>query len=147
MTQKDVMNELDIILAEAKTGVLATSDESGSPHMRWMTPTLLKDRQNTLYAITAESFDKAKHLSNNTAVEWMFQTAQLDRVLNLRGTINVLDNPSLRSEVLEAIGAKLTAFWKLKADETNLLVLETVIEEASFFKPMQGVQVRVDFTE
>ena len=146
MTQKDIMNELDVIIDEAKTAVLATADSSGNPHMRWMTPTLLKDRKYTIYAITSKEFDKAGQLEENSTVEWMFQTPQLDRVVNVRGQINLMDNPSLRSEVLEAIGAKLTAFWKLKSDESNLLVLETVIDNARYFKPMQGVHIDIDFS-
>jgi pyridoxamine 5'-phosphate oxidase len=146
MTQNDVMNELDVIIDEAKTAVLASADSEGSPHMRWMTPTLLKDRKYAIYAITSKGFDKAGQLEDNPSVEWMFQTPQLDRVVNVRGKVNLMENPSLRSEVLEAIGARLGAFWKLKSDESSLLVLETVIESARFFKPMQGVRVDVSFS-
>lgn len=145
MTQNDVMNELDVIIDEAKTAVLATADASGTPRMRWMTPTLLKDRNNVIYAITSGEFDKAGHIEENGTVEWMFQTPQLDRVVNIRGRVNILENPSLRSEILEAIGARLGAFWRLKSDESNFLILETVIESARYFKPMQGVKAEVDF--
>jgi len=146
MTQNDVMNELDVIIDEAKTAVLATADASGSPRMRWMTPTLLKDRKYAIYAITSKAFDKTGQIEENSSVEWMFQTPQLDRVVNITGRVNLMDNPSLRSEVLEAIGARLGAFWKLKSDESSLLVLETLIESARYFNPMQGVRVDIDFS-
>ena len=76
----------------------------------------------------------------------MIQTPALDTVINLRGRINSIDNPSLKTEVLESIGKKLTAFWKLNEKQENLLVLETIIEEGMFFKPMRCVKSRVRFS-
>jgi len=50
-----------------------------------------------------------------------------------------VDNPSLRSEVLEIVGPRLHAFWKVCADERDLLVLETIIIEVGiFYMPMKG---------
>ena len=37
-------------------------------------------------------------------VEWMFQTPTLDEIVSVRGAINVVENPSLRAEVLEVLG-------------------------------------------
>ncbi len=146
MTQNDIMAEVEIALEESKTAILATTDKESKPHMRWMTPTTLKDRNNTLYAITSSGFDKAKQIDKQREVEWMIQTQTLDTVITLRGTITLIDNPSLKSEVLESIGKKLTAFWKLNEKQDNLIVLETKISEAVFFKPMQGVKSKVRFT-
>ena len=71
-------------------------------------------------------------------VEWMFQTPTLDEVISIRGLINVVENPSLRSEVLEVLGPRLQTFWKLAHDARDLVVLETVAEEATRYLPMQG---------
>lgn len=146
MTKTDIMAEVEIALEESKTAVLATVDDSGRPHTRWMTPAVLKDRPNVLFSITSSGFEKAKHLDTNQEAEWMIQTPSLDTVINLRGRINIIDNPSLKTEVLESIGKKLTAFWKLNEKQENLLVLETIIEEGMFFKPMRGVKSRVRFS-
>jgi hypothetical protein len=39
----------------------------------------------------------------------------------------------------------LYAMWKLTEDVRDLLVLETVIEEATFYKPMTGEKTLVSF--
>jgi pyridoxamine 5'-phosphate oxidase len=68
----------------------------------------------------------------------MFQNPALNAVITVRGTINILDNASIRAEVLEAVGPRLRAFWKLYQEERELLVLETILEEAVFYRPMSG---------
>jgi len=52
--------------------------------------------------------------------------------------MSIVDNPSLRSEVLEAVGPRLRAFWKLAKDGRDLAVLETAIVEAARYLPMEG---------
>jgi hypothetical protein len=52
----------------------------------------------------------------------------------------VVDNPSLLSEVLESLGPFMRSFWKLKGEERDLVVLETIIEEAIYYKPMKGLK-------
>lgn len=146
MTQTEIMAEVEIALEDSKTAVLATTGNDGKPRMRWMTPAVLKDRPNMLYGVTAVGFEKAKELEKNADAEWMVQNSSLETVINLRGKINLISNPALKSEVLESIGSKLTAFWKLNEKQQDLLVLETVIEEAVFFKPMRGVRSKVKFT-
>ena len=146
MTQHEIMTELEMIIEDAKTAVLATVDKTGCPHMRWMTPTILKDRKNAIFAITSAVFDKTTQLKENCHGEWLFQTRILDTIISVRGKINLLDNSSIKNEVLEAIGPRLTTFWRLKADEeSSLIVIETVIEEAVFFKPMKGLKQKVKF--
>jgi pyridoxamine 5'-phosphate oxidase len=81
----------------------------------------------------------------NPRVEWMFQTPTLDEIVSIRGAINVVENPSLRAEVLEVLGPRLTTFWKLAHDPRDLVVLETVVEEATHFLPMQGRKEVVHF--
>ena len=34
----------------------------------------------------------------------------------------------------------MRSFWKLKGDERDLVVLETIIDEAVYYKPMKGVK-------
>jgi len=145
MNKNELMTELEIILEESKTAILSTADKEGNPHARWMTPTILKDRQNVIYAVTSAEFDKAGQIEANQNVEWMVQTPSLDSIITLRGKINLLDNASIKSEVLESIGKRLTAFWKLNEKQANLLVLETIIQEAVLFKPMIGSKTKIKF--
>ena len=147
MTRHEIITELEVIIDEAKTALLTTVDRNGNPHTRWMTPTILKDRANAIFAITSANFEKIAHLKDNSNIEWTFQSKNLETIINIRGRMNVLDNSSIKNEVFEAIGPKLNAFWKLKADdESSLLVLETVIREAVFYKPMKAVKKQVAFT-
>lgn len=140
MTKQEVFNTLEMILNEAHTAVLATTDQDGKPHIRWMTPALLRGRTGVIYAVTSPRFGKVVQLEAHPEVEWMFQTPILDTIVTVRGRINIVDNPSILSEVLETLGSFMRSFWKLKGDERGLLVLETIIEEAIYYKPMKGVK-------
>ena len=140
MTKQEVLNTLEMILNEAHTAVLATTDQDGKPHIRWMTPALLRGRTGVIYAVTSPRFGKVVQLEAHPEVEWMFQTPLLDTIVTVRGRINIVDNPSILSEVLETLGSFMRSFWKLKGDERGLLVLETIIEEAIYYKPMKGVK-------
>jgi pyridoxamine 5'-phosphate oxidase len=140
MTRQKLFTELESILEEAKTAVLASRDDKGYPHMRWMTPAILRGRQDALYALTSSAFAKVTQVSENPEVEWMFQNLSLTRVINLRGKVNVIDNPSIRSLVLENVLPRLRAFWKAQPDERDLIVLETVLEEAIYYLPMDGTK-------
>ena len=140
MTKQEILNTLEMILNEAHTAVLATTDQEGKPHIRWMTPALLRGRSGAIYAVTSPHFGKVHQLESHPEVEWMFQTPILDTVLTVRGRINIVDNPSILSEVLETLGPFMRSFWKLKGDERDLVVLETIIEKAIYYKPMKGVK-------
>ena len=138
MDSREVMNRVGAIIETHGTGLLATVDQEGNPHLRWLTPTMLRERPGAIYAITAPSFAKVLQIRTHPRVEWMFQTPTLDEVINIRGAINVVENPSLRAEVLEVLGPRLSTFWKLAHDARDLVVLETVVEEATRFLPMVG---------
>jgi pyridoxamine 5'-phosphate oxidase len=146
MTKQEIMSEVDVILDESKTAVLATADKEGQPHMRWMTPCILKDRKFALYAITSPNFEKVRNLEENSLCEWIIQTPRLDTVVTLRGMINLVDNQSLKGEVIENIGPRLSMFWKLNENQSGLLVLETIIREGMYFKPMLGSKIHVKFS-
>jgi hypothetical protein len=98
-----------------------------------------------VYALTAPRFSKVVHVRAHARVEWMFQTPTLDEVISIRGLLNVVENPSLRSEVLEVLGPRLQTFWKLAHDARDLVVLETVADEAVRYLPMQGKKDIVRF--
>jgi pyridoxamine 5'-phosphate oxidase len=138
MDCREVMNRVGAIIEAHGTGLLATVDEDGHPHLRWLTPTLLPGGPDAVYALTAPRFSKVVQVRGHAQVEWMFQTPTLEEVINIRGTLNVVENPSLRSEVLEVLGPRLQTFWKLAHDARDLVVLETIAEEAIRYLPMIG---------
>ena len=144
MNVHEIMNKISSILEDAKAGVLATVDTSGRPHMRWMTPTLVQGRPGTIFAVTSPQFAKAIHLASHPEAEWMLQTRSLDEIVNIKCRINILDNPSIKAEILEAVGKKLTVFWKVN-NTMDFIILETVIEEATYLSPMKGIREVVYF--
>lgn len=146
MNDHEMMRLIERVLDDAKTAILATVDAEGYPHMRWMTPTVVRGRPGAIFAVTSADFPKVAQLRENPDVEWMIQTRSLSEVVNVRGRINVVDNPSLKSEVLEAVGRRLTVFWRACDAETDCVVLETIIESASHFEPMRNERQTVRFT-
>lgn len=145
MNKSEILSTIDRLVASAKTAVLATADSESWPHVRWMTPTRLPGRPETLYAVSSLHLAKAAQLQHNPCVEWMFQDQTLREVVVVRGRVNIIDNPALKAEVLEALAGHLLAFWKVAASEPQLVVLETVIEEAVHYLPMEGSRQQVSF--
>jgi hypothetical protein len=122
MTRHEILEVLELILNDAHTAVLATTDEDGRPRMRWMTPALIRGRSGAIFAVTSPGFAKVNQLASHPEVEWMFQTPVLDTI------------------VLEALGPYMRSFWKLKGDERDLVVLETIIQDATYYRPMKGLK-------
>jgi general stress protein 26 len=145
MKSQELLERISTILDAHGTGLLATTDAEGAPHVRWLTPAVLRDRPGAIYAITGPRFAKVAQVRARPRVEWMFQVPSLLEIITVRGAMSVVDNPSLRSEVLEAVGPRLGTFWKLAKDGRDLAVLETVIEEATHYLPMEGRKTAVRF--
>ena len=145
MTKRDMMAHIGKILDDAKTGLLATVDKEGRPHMRWLTPAIIRGRSGALYNITSLDSDKLKQLEENPYVQWMIQSRALDRIITVNGKINIIENPFLRTEVLEAVGDRLGVFWKIHENDWELVVLETIIERATYYLPMKHVKETVEF--
>jgi pyridoxamine 5'-phosphate oxidase len=146
MTKTDVLGEVDAIIEAAQVGVLATVDPDGRPALRWMTPTTVRGRPGYLYALTSPQFRKMRHLEEHEDVEWMFQTPELNRIVTVRGRIAAIDNPQLKSEVLESIGRRMEVFWRVN-DSTDFIVLETAIDQVSVFQPMKQTRESVQLGE
>lgn len=140
-----IMGKIEEILEDSKTGVLATVDTSGRPHMRWMTPAIVHGRPGAIFAVTSPQFAKAIHLASHSEAEWMLQTRALDEIVNIKCKINLIDNPSIKSEILEAAAKKLTAFWKVNTG-MDFIVLETILEEAAYYNPMKGLKEVINFS-
>ena len=145
MEPNQVMDIVDVLLDETKVAVMATTDPEGCPCVRWMTPAIIKDRPGTIFALTSSGWDKVCDIRNHPTVEWMFQNRGLTKVVNIRGKINVLDNPQIKNEVMEKVGKWLTSFWTLDMDPDNVVVLETVIEQAEVLVPATAHKTQVKF--
>ncbi len=145
MTQHDLLAKLDEVLAKARTGVLATAGKDRQPHMRWMTPALLRGRPGCLYAVTSPAFAKLLDLRDNPKAQWMIQSPSLRDIIALDGTLEAIDNPALKNEIIESIGRILFVFWKVNP-QSEFVVLETRITKAVYFCPMKGIKDTVTFT-
>lgn len=147
MTKAEIVAALDEIIDTAQVAVLATVGPEGSPAMRWMTPAMVRGRPGYLYAVSSVDCRKVRHLQSCPAVEWLFQTPELNRVVTVQGRMSVIDNPQLKSEVLESIGPRLEVFWRTNEKTTDFIVLETAIDQISVTQPMKQLQDTVLFGE
>jgi pyridoxamine 5'-phosphate oxidase len=138
MDKRSIYAVLDRVLESSKVAVLASVDSDGQPRVRWMTPVTVPGREGSLFAVTAPGFEKTAQISAHPNVEWMLQTKSIDEVLTVRGVVQVLEDPRTKVEVLEAIGGNLSVFWRVNQDASELVVLETIIEEMVYFKPLTG---------
>jgi pyridoxamine 5'-phosphate oxidase len=139
MLKTEILAALDEIIDAAQVAILATVDPEGRPAMRWMTPATVRGRPGYLYAVSSPQSRKVHHLQSCRAVVWLFQTPELNRIVTVQGRMSAIDNPQLKSEVLESIGPRLEVFWRVN-EMTDFIVLETAIEEISVFQPMKHVR-------
>lgn len=138
MEMKALLDVAERVLDRSHYGVLMTVDEEGRPHGSWMTPTVIRGRPGYLYAVTAPGFSKVEHIRRNKNVSWLLQTKSLDEVVEIKGRATIIDNPSLKSDVLEAIGGYMMVFWKVNPEETEMTVVETKIETVDYFQPLKA---------
>lgn len=145
MESRELMHKVDEILDDAKAGLLATVAKGSRPRMRWMTPIVLAGRPGLLYAVTMPGTAKLDDLEDNGAVEWLIQTRALTEVVTLRGQMRVVDNPAMRSEIMETLASRLGVFWRVHTHRTDWVVLETRLQEGQYFQPMKGRRETVKF--
>ena len=145
MEKSEIIALAGKLLSDSKTAVLSTIKKNGHPAMRWMTPVFLDNFNGYIFAVTSYGFDKAGDIEVNDKVQWMFQDKTLNTVINFYGRVNIVDNLSLKTEVLEAAGRHLGTFWTLNEDPSSLIVLETEILSATVFYPSKGKKYSVAF--
>jgi len=147
MDAKEFLDRLDRVLDEVKVGVMATEGGDGWPHLRWMTPVILRGNSKALYAVTSASFPKIQEIQKDHKVTWMFSSRESHQVLELRGQVNVLDNPRLKSTIMEAVGTNLATFWKMSEDPSDLVCLETLFERGEYLDSSTGQRASVNLKE
>ncbi len=145
MNKEELFSRIDYVIDDAKTAILATTDEDGSPHMRWMTPMILPYRPGIIFACTVPGTPKVDQINQNREVEWIFQTKDLREVINIKAKADIIENPSLKAELMESAGSRLTAFWKANIGKEDFVIIQSVIEKAMYFLPAKGKREFVDF--
>ena len=141
MKEQDPLRVFRALLDSVRVGVLCTLTEDGYPHSRWMTAATLPRVPDCLFAVTTAGSGKVRELARCDHVQWSFQSPTLGEIVSLRGRAVVLSNPGLKAEVLEALGPNLATFWRINPDPAKLVVIETVIEKAKLFRPMERLHV------
>lgn len=135
---------MERIMDDSRPAVLSTVDADGKPHSRWMVPTVLRGNRGALYSVTSPRFHKVEELAANPHVSWLIQGKKFDEVVEVTGKAIVVDNPILKSDVLEALGKGLSTFWHVTPDDSELVVIETMIERIDYFKPVDGTHQSAD---
>jgi pyridoxamine 5'-phosphate oxidase len=140
MEMHALLDVMERVLDESPAAVLSTVDADGLPHSRWMVATVLRGRRGALYSVTATDVPKNEQIKNNPRVSWLMQSPSMSEVLEVRGKAEIIDNPALKSDVLEALGRNLSAFWRVQKSDFDFVVLETAIQDVTYMQPLKGEQ-------
>lgn len=142
--------ELAKKLADGKRpGILATVDENGMPHMRWMATVSLRDWP-LLYAITSPTSQKVQHIGHNSNVNWMFSNTEMNVVVNIRGKARIVTDFGTMQHVWKVLEDKSHAYFLSVADDgPGFAVIETDVEEIDAIVPKYDIKYQargVDLT-
>ena len=141
MKEQDPLRALRALLDSVRVGVMCTIGENGDPRCRWMTAATLPRVQDCFYCVTGTGSGKVKEIQKTGRVHWTFQTPALDEIISVCGRAEVLEHPAMKAEVLEALGPNLMTFWRVNPDPAKLVVIETTVEKAQLFRPMECLYV------
>jgi pyridoxamine 5'-phosphate oxidase len=145
MDKNKMLATIQRLIDDARAAVLCTTGKNSEPYARWMTPVLASQRESKIYCFATPDSRKIAQIKNNPAAHWLLQSKDLTEVVNITGRCEIIDNPALRSEMLEILGLRLSAFWRANPQSENFIVLETTIESAEYMKPMAGKRETVKF--
>ena len=124
----------------SRPGILATVDEQGMPHLRWMATLSLHDWP-LLYTITSPTSRKIQHLSNNPNVSWMFSNEEMNVVVNIRGKARITDDVGKRQHVWKLLEDKSKAYFlSIANDGPGFAVIETEIEDIDCTVPKYDIK-------
>jgi general stress protein 26 len=119
-------------------GALATIDESGFPHVRWMS-TLSCDDFPRIVTLTAPNSQKVRHIRRNPSVNWMFSNRNLTLVLNLVGHARILEDTRSIKRAWRAAKDKSHAFFLTNfSGKPGMVVIETMVERLDCTIPESG---------
>ena len=126
-----------------RPGVLATVDEQGMPHMRWMATLSLRDLP-LLYTITSPASRKVQHIKRHPGVSWMFSNVEMSIIINLRGKARISSDVGKMQRVWELLEDKSKAYFlSIAADRPGFVVIETKIEDIDCILPKYDIKFQV----
>lgn len=128
-------------LADGKRpGILATVDETGMPHLRWMATLSLHDFP-LLYTITSPASRKVTHIHNNPHVSWMFSNEEMTVVVNITGKARITTDSSKMNQVWKLLEDKSKAYFlSIATDGPGFAVIETEIEDIDCIVPKYDIK-------
>lgn len=142
MESSSLLGTLEKVLDASGKAVLATVDDAGKPHSRWMVAGTMRGASGYLYAVTSADSHKVEQIRKNPSVSWLVQSEHLDEIIQVHGEATIVDNPSIKSLVLEAIGKDLANFWKMKGEMAEIVVIETVVSTVDHIQTGKGIRSR-----
>jgi len=123
-----------------RPGVLATVDEHGMPHVRWMATLSLRDWP-LLYTITSPASRKVQHIRRNPGVSWMFSNDELNIIINIRGKARISNDAGKMQQVWKLLEDKSKAYFlSIATDGRGFAVIETEIEEIDCILPKYDIK-------
>lgn len=123
-----------------RPGVLATVDENGMPHMRWMATISLQDFP-MLYTITSPQSRKIQHILDNPNVSWMFSNEETNVIVNIRGRARITDDFGKMQHVWKLLKDKSKAYFlNIATDGPGFAVIETEIENIDAVVPKYDIE-------
>jgi len=123
-----------------RPGILATVDEQGMPHMRWMATLSLHDWP-LLYTISSPTSRKVRHIERNPRVSWMFSNDELNIIINIRGRARIVDDATKTQQVWKLLEDKSKAYFlSIAADGEGFAVIETEIEDIDCILPKYDIR-------
>jgi general stress protein 26 len=128
-------------LADGKRpGVLATVDEHGMPHMRWMATLSLHDFP-LLYTITSPDSRKIQHINHNPNVSWMFSNEEMNIIVNISGKARITEDFGKMQRVWKLLEDKSRAYFlSIASDGPGFAVIETEIEDIDCIVPKYDIK-------
>ena len=129
-----------------RPGVLATVDEHGMPHLRWMATISLNDWP-LLYTITSPTSRKIGHINANPNVSWMFSNDEMNIVINIRGKARIASDFGKMQRVWKLLEDKSKAYFlSIASDGPGFAVIETEIEDIDAIVPKYDIKLQAHTT-
>ncbi|MCE0523884.1 MAG: pyridoxamine 5'-phosphate oxidase family protein [Methylacidiphilales bacterium] len=123
-----------------RPGILATVDENGMPHLRWMATLSLRDFP-ILYTITSPQSRKVQHIINNPNVSWMFSNEEMNIIVNIRGKARIATDVGKMQHVWKLLEDKSKAYFlSIAIDGPGFAVIETEIEDIDCTVPKYDIR-------
>jgi general stress protein 26 len=127
-----------------RPGILATVDEHGMPHLRWMATLSLHDWP-LLYTITSPASRKVEHIKNNPNVSWMFSNEELNVIINIRGKARLATDFGKMQRVWKLLEDKSKAYFlSIATDGPGFAVIETEIEDIDAVVPKYDIKFQAN---